>query len=475
MVLEPFEAIVAKRLEDVSRRLDCEQLKDQGTAKAVRFAASGSESEDGSPKASPPRHTIIRSGHAADQGQRRNMEDAAVTHDSLVLSLAAGPSPGPGRLPDTMPDVTALYAVFDGHCGSHAAEFASSRILEGVTGHTCFPADIPASLADAFMQIDQDYLAAISSSAAAAYDSAGTTALAAVVWGSTLYVANAGDSRAVLSRHGKAIELTRDHKPQEPCERRRIELCGGYVCSEGRLCGELAVARAIGDFHLPQLKGGHCSSTAGGCSSDGGSSSSPLTAEPEVTRHELAPTDEFVVLGCDGLWDVISSQRAVELARQRLREHNDPQRCAQELVAEALRMHSGDNVTVIVICFVGGCCRDVVSMACSDEQSGLQNWLSLGWYRDLRLLMPETVLRWLLAALHVCLAPTEDKTAGRGVSVVYVHTYTVAWGCGMGHDLSCWLSTTGCPAQLHAGWAGSHMGAVREQVIGQEAQLLLLA
>jgi hypothetical protein len=50
MVLEPFEAVVAKKLEDVSRRLDCEQLKDQSTAKAVRFAASGSDSEDGSPK-----------------------------------------------------------------------------------------------------------------------------------------------------------------------------------------------------------------------------------------------------------------------------------------------------------------------------------------------------------------------------------------------------------------------------------------
>jgi len=51
------------------------------------------------------------------------------------------------------------------------------------------------------------------------------------------------------------IDLTRDHKPAEPSERRRIELCGGFVCGEGLLCGELAVARAIGDFHLPELKG----------------------------------------------------------------------------------------------------------------------------------------------------------------------------------------------------------------------------
>jgi hypothetical protein len=134
------------------------------------------------------------------------------------------------------------------------------RLFSLVHLPSIFPLLTPFPQAEAFMQIDRDYLAAISSSAAAAEDSAGTTALAAVVWGSTLYVANAGDSRAVLSRHGKAIELTRDHKPHEPSERQRIELCGGYVCSEGRLCGELAVARAIGDFHLPQLKGGQGSS-----------------------------------------------------------------------------------------------------------------------------------------------------------------------------------------------------------------------
>lgn len=64
----------------------------------------------------------------------------------------------------------------------------------------------------------------------------------------------AGDSRAVISQSGKAIELTRDHKPHEPSERERIESSGGYVCQEGLLNGELAVARAIGDYHIPELK-----------------------------------------------------------------------------------------------------------------------------------------------------------------------------------------------------------------------------
>jgi serine/threonine protein phosphatase PrpC len=58
----------------------------------------------------------------------------------------------------------------------------------------------------------------------------------------------------VLSRLGRAIELTRDHKPHEPQERARIVSSGGFVCEQGRLGGELSVARALGDHHLPQLK-----------------------------------------------------------------------------------------------------------------------------------------------------------------------------------------------------------------------------
>ncbi len=91
---------------------------------------------------------------------------------------------------------------------------------------------------EAFLQIDCDYYAATSSTGT----SAGTTALAAVVWGGHVVVANAGDSRAVIGRRGKAIQLTSDHKPLS--ERARIEASGGFVCADGRLCGELGVVSA---------------------------------------------------------------------------------------------------------------------------------------------------------------------------------------------------------------------------------------
>lgn len=68
--------------------------------------------------------------------------------------------------------------------------------------------------------------------------------------GKQLIVANAGDSRCVLSRAGKAIELSFDHKPEDECEKTRIERAGGKVTSDGRVNGGLNLSRAIGESYL---------------------------------------------------------------------------------------------------------------------------------------------------------------------------------------------------------------------------------
>lgn len=171
-----------------------------------------------------------------------------------------------------------------------------------------------------FLRADQELYAEFR---AGQVEDSGTTALAALVLGSSLVVANAGDSRAVLCRRGRAIELTQDHKPNSPFEAQRIRDAGGTVCIEGLLNGELSVSRAIGDYFSTDLK--YIDST-------GTLFLGPLTAEPDVATHVITPEDEFVLLACDGLWDVFSSQRAVEFARGKLREHNDVARCLGELV-----------------------------------------------------------------------------------------------------------------------------------------------
>lgn len=149
-----------------------------------------------------------------------------------------------------------------------------------------------------------------------------------------MLVANAGDCRAVLGKRGKAIEMSRDHKPNCSSEKLRIEKLGGVVY-DGYLNGQLSVARAIGDWHMKGPKGVAC----------------PLSAEPELEEAILTEEDEFLVLGCDGLWDVMSSQCAVTIARKELMLHNDPQRCSQVLVREALKRNTCDNLTALVVCF----------------------------------------------------------------------------------------------------------------------------
>lgn len=148
-------------------------------------------------------------------------------------------------------------------------------------------------------------------------------------------MANAGDCRAVLCRRGKAIEMSRDHKPQCSLEMKRIEASGGYV-DDGYLNGQLNVARALGDWHMEGMKG-----------ADGG----PLTAEPELMTTELTHEDEFLIIGCDGIWDVFMSQNAVDFVRRKLQEHNDPVMCSKDLVNEALKRKSGDNLSAVVVCF----------------------------------------------------------------------------------------------------------------------------
>merc|ERR1711924_264674 len=88
-------------------------------------------------------------------------------------------------------------------------------------------------------------------------------------------------------------------------------------------------APPIGDWHLEGMKK----------KKDG--TPGPLIADPDINVHLCEKDDEFVLLASDGLWDVFSSQGAVTFARERLREHNDPDKCTEELIAEAMNRPRG--------------------------------------------------------------------------------------------------------------------------------------
>ncbi|KAJ6305188.1 hypothetical protein OIU78_020679 [Salix suchowensis] len=223
----------------------------------------------------------------------------------------------------------AFYGVFDGHGGVDAASFTRKNILNFIVEDSQFPSGTKRAIKSAFVKADHAL-----SDTKSIDSSSGTTALMALVLGRTMLVANAGDSRAVLGKRGRAIELSKDHKPSCASERTRIERLGGVI-HDGYLNGQLSVARALGDWHIKGPKG----------------SKSPLSSEPEVEEINLTEEDEFLILGCDGLWDVMSSQCAVTMVRKELMLHNDPEICSKALVTEALERNTCDNLTVLVICF----------------------------------------------------------------------------------------------------------------------------
>ncbi|MED6107783.1 hypothetical protein PIB30_017487 [Stylosanthes scabra] len=265
----------------------------------------------------------LRSGACADMGFRSSMEDVYVCVDNFTQE---------NGLKNDTEGPSAFYAVFDGHGGKHAADFACHHLPRFIIHDDNFPSDIERIVTSAFLQTDNAFAEACSLDANLA---SGTTALAALVIGRQLVVANAGDCRAVLCRRGKAIEMSRDHKPVCMKEKKRIEASGGYVY-DGYLNGQLNVARAIGDWHMEGMK-----SRGGG----------PLSSEPEFMSTKLTAEDEFLIMGCDGIWDVFRSQNAVDFARRRLQEHNDPNMCSKDLVDEALKRKSGDNLSAVVVCF----------------------------------------------------------------------------------------------------------------------------
>ncbi|KAL9180216.1 hypothetical protein ACHAXT_008186 [Thalassiosira profunda] len=209
-----------------------------------------------------------------------------------------------------------------------------------------------------------------------------------------VHAANAGDARAVLSSRtarpalaatssggveasksavrGKlpnpelpgesAVRITCDHKSTDDAEVKRIEAAGGMMM-RGRVLGVLAVARSLGDHGLKEyvigrpflsstvvrIEDSGSSSNNGAIDSDNGNDSDKETLQ-QSTQSAPYTDGEFLIVACDGLWDVMEDQEAVDLVRKFVGAKGSKAReeVAQFLIDESLRRGSTDNVTVIV-------------------------------------------------------------------------------------------------------------------------------
>lgn len=133
-----------------------------------------------------------------------------------------------------------------------------------------------------------------------------------------LYVANAGDSRCVMARNGKCIPLSFDHKPENEEERARIEKAGSTI-TEGRVDGNLNLSRSLGDLKYKQNK-------------ELKPEEHPVTANPDVYEYDLTGEEDFIIMGCDGIWETKSNEEMVEYIYAKLKEEKDLKTITEELL-----------------------------------------------------------------------------------------------------------------------------------------------
>eukprot|EP00667_Euglena_gracilis_P007627 EG_transcript_7695 len=269
------------------------------------------------------------------------MEDAHAVYDDL---WAAG---GPTLFPASAVErpACAFYGIYDGHGGKRAATFAASHLHLSVREKLQLlsseefenSAAVKHCLRDAFHETEAEWAAR----AKARQMCDGSTAVTALVVGDRLFVSNLGDSRLIICGEGGSVRFaTRDHKPDLPSEEKRIRAAGGFVkkmFGVARVNGDLALSRAFGDIEYKEVRPGK----------------GPIVSpEPDITEYHLSPDDRFMVLACDGLWDVYSNGKVGELVWAWLATGTRPRDVAPCLVRRAiLERDQHDNVSAITVSF----------------------------------------------------------------------------------------------------------------------------
>nr|CAG4643852.1 EOG090X03VW [Lepidurus arcticus] len=275
----------------------------------------------------------LQYGVTSMQGWRIEMEDA----HSAVTGL-------PGEFKNW-----SFFAVFDGHCGAGVSAHCAQNLLAAITDTEEFRkiatttteddadiAHIKRAIHAGFLKLDEKMRAM--PEMASGEDKSGSTAVCCLISPTHLYIANCGDSRAVLCRAGNPVLSTLDHKPINPIEKERIQRAGGSVMIQ-RVNGSLAVSRSLGDYEYKNVEGrGPCEQL--------------VSPEPEIFVEKRDPeNDEFLVLACDGVWDVMSNEQLTGFVRNQLSLTDDLEVVTSQVVDTCLFKGSRDNMSIVLVKF----------------------------------------------------------------------------------------------------------------------------
>mmetsp|Transcript_27872 Transcript_27872/g.42877 ORF Transcript_27872/g.42877 Transcript_27872/m.42877 type:complete len:396 (-) Transcript_27872:63-1250(-) len=326
------------------------------------------------------------------QGWRVHMEDTHICEKNVYAEEIDGQKTKKIPLPGH-----AVFAVFDGHGGTFAATYAGKHFCSVLRRQPMFcmyaqyyenrpkkkasasPTEWAAfvregqemlekALQAAFIEIDREILIQVqkrgseeeeeeesdselqqaegTDGPAGGDSDSGTTAVVVLLTPQNIICANAGDSRAIYSKMGhQAIPLSYDHKPDDEDEERRIRAAGGYVAA-GRVQGDLAVSRGLGDFRFKDFD------TVLGKNASLNPGDQKVSPVPDVIIQNRDEKDEFIVIACDGIWDVQTNYECIMTIAEMFEEGESKlDLVCEELLDICLRKGSKDNMTALIVKF----------------------------------------------------------------------------------------------------------------------------
>lgn len=270
---------------------------------------------------------------ASIMGKRNSNEDQ---HDTIINF---------DKRNNNLKDITFL-GIYDGHGGKDISRFVKNNLSQFfVNNNIKFDPsnkDYPIYIKRVFNHLQNKLKNNLYSIAS----HIGSTALVTILYESNnrkyIHIANLGDSRAIICNGNNiGIQLTKDHKPTSFEENKRIKSLGGIIKFEAGdwRIKDLSVSRSFGDLDANPY----------------------VCSDPELFKYEINKKDKFIVMACDGLWDVLSNQDVVDFVLTKLDDNknnnkdqlntNNKSNIAKLLADHAVANGSFDNISVVILFF----------------------------------------------------------------------------------------------------------------------------
>jgi serine/threonine protein phosphatase PrpC len=250
-----------------------------------------------------------------------------------------------------------IFAIYDGHGGNGCSIYLKNNLYKNITECSMI------GLRNAINLTEQNFLEYEGVNQYGELDdTSGSCASIVLIKNKKCIIANVGDSRCILFKNKRLFFATKDHKPNSHSEKRRIESAGGSVFQStaivplyqnGKMIempwrvnpGRLSVSRTFGDIEIKLEKFG--------------GKKNVVVSTPDIVEFELNDQYNFLVIACDGVFDVLSNMEILECIKIVLKINKNKKRkineicgdCASMIMKSSLVKGSFDNVSCIVVAF----------------------------------------------------------------------------------------------------------------------------